>query len=66
MKAAASSTHDDPRNQGYTLAARTVFQSKEDMEFYDDECEAHAAIKSAFKPKATGPALMVYMDADSE
>ncbi|KAF2130529.1 hypothetical protein P153DRAFT_288805, partial [Dothidotthia symphoricarpi CBS 119687] len=61
--ATASPTHEDPRNQGYTLVCRTVFASKEDMAFYDDGCEAHAAIKAFAKPKVAGPALVVYMDA---
>lgn len=64
--AAANPTHDDPRSQGYTMVARTVFQSKEDMDFYDKDCEAHAAIKSMLKPKVAAPPLVVYMDAQFE
>ncbi|KAH6633458.1 hypothetical protein C7974DRAFT_412447 [Boeremia exigua] len=62
-QATAHQPHDDPRSQGYTLVARTVFDSKADMDYYDNECEAHAAIKSFVKPKAGGPPLVVYMDA---
>jgi len=40
-----------------------VFKSKADMDYYDNECEAHAAIKSFIKPKVGGPPLVVYMDA---
>jgi hypothetical protein len=60
--AVASQTHEDPRSQGYTVAARTIFESKADMDFYDNECEAHAAIKAILKPKVGGPPLVVYMD----
>lgn len=60
--ATANPTHDDPRSQGYTMVARTAFASKADMDFYDNECEAHAAIKGLLKPNVGGPPLVVYMD----
>ncbi|KAJ4395445.1 hypothetical protein N0V91_010844 [Didymella pomorum] len=63
QQATAHQPYDDPRSQGYTLVARTVFNSKSDMDYYDNECEAHAAIKSFIKPKVGGPPLVVYMDA---
>jgi hypothetical protein len=59
--AAANLTQDDPRNQGYTMVARTVFAAKEDMDFYDNDCEAHGVIKALLKPKVAGPPLVVYM-----
>ncbi|KAF2642576.1 hypothetical protein P280DRAFT_395276 [Massarina eburnea CBS 473.64] len=62
--AAANHAHDDPRNKGYTLVARTVFASKEDMDFYDNECAAHGEIKATLKAKVVdGPPLVLYMDA---
>ncbi|EAT86493.1 hypothetical protein SNOG_06662 [Parastagonospora nodorum SN15] len=64
--AAANPSHDDPRSQGYTLVARTVFECKEDMDFYDNECEAHKAIKAVLKPVVAAPPLVVYMDAQFE
>jgi hypothetical protein len=65
--AAANVAEEDTRNQGYALVARTVFASKEDMDFYDNECEAHGAIKALIKPKVVGgPPLVVYMDVKSE
>ncbi|KAF1911319.1 hypothetical protein BDU57DRAFT_524379 [Ampelomyces quisqualis] len=64
--AAANATRDDPRSQGYTMVARTVFGCKEDMDFYDTECAAHGAIKAILKPKVGGPPLVVYMDAQFE
>ncbi|UPX15465.1 uncharacterized protein EKO05_0005911 [Ascochyta rabiei] len=63
QQATAHRLYDDPRSQGYTLAARTVFNSKADMDFYDNECAAHTAIKSFIKPKVGGPSLVTYMDA---
>ncbi|TID15321.1 stress responsive A/B barrel domain-containing protein [Venturia nashicola] len=53
----------DPRSQGYTLSAQTTFASVEDMRYYDEECEAHKALKDIVKPKAAGPPLMVYGEA---
>jgi hypothetical protein len=61
--AAANAPHEDPRSQGYTLVARTVFASKADMDYYDNECEAHAGIKALLRPKVEAPPLVVYMDA---
>ncbi|KAF1923120.1 stress responsive A/B barrel domain-containing protein [Didymella exigua CBS 183.55] len=63
QQAAAHQPYDDPRSQDYTLVARTVFNSKADMDYYDNECEAHAAIKTFIKPKVGGPPLVIYMDA---
>ncbi|KAF2116350.1 hypothetical protein BDV96DRAFT_645680 [Lophiotrema nucula] len=62
--AQAHPTHDDPRSQGYNFVARTIFESKADMDYYDNECEAHGAIKGLLKGKVGGPPLVVYMDAD--
>jgi len=60
----ASKLHNDPRSQGYTLVARTSFHSLEDMKYYDEECDAHKALKGVVGPKvAGGPPLTVYMDA---
>lgn len=56
-------THEDPRSRGYTFVARTVFLTKEDMDYYDTECAAHGNIKAMLKGKIEdGPPLMVYMD----
>ncbi|CAI6323810.1 unnamed protein product [Periconia digitata] len=61
--ASANPTHADPRNKGYTLIARTSFESKADMDFYDNEDEAHGQIKAYLKGKVVdGPPLVVYMD----
>jgi hypothetical protein len=60
--AQANPTRDDPRSQGYTLLARCIFESKEDMDYYDNEDEAHAKIKAHFKPKVNSPPLVIYSD----
>lgn len=39
-----------------------MFESKEDMDYYDNECSAHGEIKSLLKGKIGGPPLVVYMD----
>jgi hypothetical protein len=60
----ASKLYSDPRSQGYTLAAHTSFHSLEDMKYYDDECDAHKALKGSVGPLvAGGPPLTVYLDA---
>ncbi|KAL5113511.1 hypothetical protein ACEQ8H_008619 [Pleosporales sp. CAS-2024a] len=46
LMATANPTHQDARNQGYNVVARTMFQSKDDMDYYDNSCEAHSAIKA--------------------
>ncbi|KAF1845304.1 uncharacterized protein K460DRAFT_394989 [Cucurbitaria berberidis CBS 394.84] len=61
--ALANPAHADPRSQGYTMVARTVFESKNDMDYYDNECQAHTAIKAYVKPNVAGPPLVLYTDA---
>ena len=53
---------DDPRNQGYTLCAIMKFSSVEDMKYYDEQDEAHNALKAAGKGKVSPPPLVIYMD----
>ncbi|KAI8935403.1 hypothetical protein NX059_007983 [Plenodomus lindquistii] len=58
----ANKVHNDPRSQGFTLLARTVFESKEDMDFFDSEDEAHNGIKALVKPKIAELPLVIYSD----
>lgn len=58
--ASAIKLHPDARSQGFTLLARTVFASKADMDFYDDEDEAHRGIKALIKPCLGEMPLVVY------
>ncbi|RYP22708.1 hypothetical protein DL765_001558 [Monosporascus sp. GIB2] len=58
---------DDPRSQGWTVVAQTKFASLDDMRYYDEQDEAHAALREKAKGYgiAGGPAgvLTVYFEA---
>lgn len=36
---------EDDRSKGYTVVAKSEFETLEDMRFYDRECSAHAALR---------------------
>ena len=38
----------------------SLYATKEDMDYYDNECQAHAALKASFKGKIAGPPKTVY------
>lgn len=57
----AGPAFEDQRNQGYTVAIFSVFASKEDMAYYDNECDAHAALKQVAKAIHKG-VMMVYFE----
>ncbi|KAK9779904.1 putative Stress responsive A/B barrel domain-containing protein [Seiridium cardinale] len=64
----AGSAKDDPRSQGFTVVSKTNFASLDDMKYYDEKCEAHAALKAFAKQNLTiqgGPSgvLTVYFEA---
>ncbi len=40
----------DPRSKGWNIVARSTFASKADMDYYDNECEAHKELKVLAKP----------------
>ncbi|CAL5875070.1 uncharacterized protein PFLUO_LOCUS9374 [Penicillium psychrofluorescens] len=46
VSAAAGASIPDPRNQGFNLSVKTTFASMEDMKYYDNDCEAHKALKA--------------------
>lgn len=60
---AAHKLHDDPRSGGLALAAESEFESLEDMAYYDNDCDAHKALKAYAGPKALGPPTTVHWDA---
>ncbi|KAF1350615.1 stress responsive A/B barrel domain-containing protein, partial [Delphinella strobiligena] len=60
LRCVANRTFDDPRNQGYTICAHTSFASVDDMKYYDEQCEAHAALKAVAKDKIDPPPLMMF------
>lgn len=51
----------DQRAQGFTFAAISVFDSVKDMEYYDNECAAHAELR-AFAKNVHSGAMMVYFE----
>lgn len=57
----AGLTKEDQRNQGYTVAAISVFESEEDMAYYDNGCAAHAELKAFAGPVKQG-VLIVYFE----
>jgi len=40
---------NDARAKDYTFIAKTVFASQADMDYYENECEAHKAYKGYLK-----------------
>jgi len=61
ISVAAGPAFADQRSQGYTVAVVSVFASKEDMVYYDNECEAHGRLKIVAKSVHEG-AMMVYFE----
>lgn len=59
LSATVGPTYDDMRNQGYTLAALSVFATIDDMKYYDEQCAAHGELKKVAKTLHQG-AMMVY------
>lgn len=52
---------DDVRAKGYTFGVKMIFASKEDMSYYENECEAHKSYKAYLKAQGVvfegGPPL---------
>jgi hypothetical protein len=46
---------DDARSKDYTVVGKTIFNSLDDMKYYDDDCEAHTTLKKNIGPRAGGP-----------
>ncbi|QYS97885.1 Stress-response A/B barrel domain-containing protein [Trichoderma simmonsii] len=61
LSVTAGPARPDQRAQGYTVAVFSVFASLDDMLYYDNECAAHASLKSVAKTLHQG-ALMVYYE----
>ena len=36
---------DSPRSEGFTLSSQSVFENREDHDYYDNECPAHQELK---------------------
>ena len=52
---------DGTRSQGFSFAAISKSKNKEDMVYYDQECEGHAAMKTSAK-SVTRDMVMVYLE----
>lgn len=50
----------EERTQGYTIAVQATFANREDVEYYDKECEAHKALRALATPKRTGIAMLLF------
>ncbi|PTU24294.1 hypothetical protein P175DRAFT_0489419 [Aspergillus ochraceoroseus IBT 24754] len=50
LAAAVGTSYPDPRNKGFNVSVKTTFASLEDMKYYDEECEAHKALKAVAAP----------------
>ncbi|PHH91913.1 hypothetical protein CDD83_9780 [Cordyceps sp. RAO-2017] len=61
LSVTAGTAKPDQRAQGYTVAVISVFQSVDDMTYYDNECQAHAELKSFAKTVHQG-AMMVFFE----
>ncbi|KIW12156.1 hypothetical protein PV08_09431 [Exophiala spinifera] len=59
-EAARVANASEERAQGYTLIAVTTFKSREDFEYYDKQCEAHAKIRSFIGARRNGVATFQY------
>ena len=56
----------EARSRGYTVAVVSVFSSREDLDYYDKQCEAHKRFKEACAGHHEGPetVLSVFIDSD--
>ncbi|KAI1961460.1 hypothetical protein LOZ58_003316 [Ophidiomyces ophidiicola] len=57
----AGHTFEDQRRQGYTLAVVSQYDTVEDMNYYDNECQAHVNLKSTAKDLHQG-VMVVYFE----
>ena len=60
LSSACGPAADEPRANGYNFVARTTFASKEDMDFYDNQCPAHKDLKISIKDKVAGPPMVIW------
>ncbi|KLU92636.1 hypothetical protein MAPG_11581 [Magnaporthiopsis poae ATCC 64411] len=57
----AGTSQQDQRAQGYTVAVTSIFESEDDLLYYDNECAAHAELK-AFARTVHQGSMMVYFE----
>lgn len=56
----AGTTQGDERSQGYTIVATSVFKDREDFDFYDKECEAHAELRTFARSVSNGFCMVFF------
>lgn len=66
LAAEAGHAGQEPRAQGYTLAVKSTFASKADMDYYDKECQAHKDLKVVSGAVKEGEALTVWFESALE
>ncbi|KAK4178882.1 hypothetical protein QBC36DRAFT_344225 [Triangularia setosa] len=65
LYACAGAANPDQRSNGYTVVANMKFASLDDMNYYDNECPAHAALKRAGGGLGVQePPLVVYFEGE--
>ncbi|KAI7161084.1 hypothetical protein KC349_g3038 [Hortaea werneckii] len=62
LSVSAHRTLDDSRSQGYNFIANTIFANMEDVQYYDEHCEAHQKLKAFAKDKVAGPPLVLHVE----
>ncbi len=56
----AGKTTPNAANGGFNLAVQIVFASREDMEYYESQDEAHRALKESIKEVAESPVVVTF------
>ncbi|KIM92598.1 hypothetical protein OIDMADRAFT_62404 [Oidiodendron maius Zn] len=51
---------EDARNQDYSVVLQTTFDSLEDMQFFDNECQFHVRVKKLVAPRISPPPVVVF------
>ena len=55
--------NEEARAQGYSIAVESMFASRDDVRYYDTQCEAHKALKAVATPRHSG-VLTVLFESD--
>ncbi|KAK4168699.1 hypothetical protein QBC43DRAFT_309492 [Cladorrhinum sp. PSN259] len=65
LYACAGKADNDQRSKGYTVIAHMKFASLDDMNYYDNECQAHAALKKeGANLGVSEPPMIVYFEGE--
>jgi len=61
LQLAGGEAADEARAQGWNMVSKTTFASKEDMDYYDNGCEAHQKLK-AYVAKVREDVMTVWFE----